>query len=377
MLRHGAVALVVVVLCRPGPTAAEPGREAPTEKRIAELLAAVRKKHDVPALGAAIVNEHGLVAGAVVGVRKRGDDTPATLADQFHLGSDTKAMTAALLAHFVQKGDLRWDSTLGATFPDLARDMSTEFRRISLTQLLTHHAGLPHDIEGGWGVIPRNQAPREQRQETLRRLGQAKLLSEPGTKFVYSNAGYVLAGHMAEKAGGADWEELITKRLFEPLGMKSAGFGPMGTPGKVDQPWQHRADGKPVEPAPRRDNPPVMGPAGRVHCSLPDWAKFVAFEIRAGRGRPALLEPDTFRQLYATPFKDDEYFRAGWGGSPHNKRAGGLVLAHDGSNTMNHCTAWVAPGRNFAVLVVCNQGGDAGEEACAEARRRLLDEYLP
>src|SRR5262249_49229661 len=154
----------------------------------------VRKKHDVPALGAAVVNDHGLVAGAVVGVRKRGDDTPATLADQFHLGSDTKAMTAALVAQFVQKGDLRWDSTLGATFPALAPGMSPEFRGITLEQLLPHHAGLPHDIEGGWGVIPRRPSPREQRQEALRRMGRAKLFSEPGKKIAYSNAGYVLAG---------------------------------------------------------------------------------------------------------------------------------------------------------------------------------------
>jgi CubicO group peptidase (beta-lactamase class C family) len=285
-------------------------------------------------------------------------------------------MTAALVALFVQKGDLDWDSTLGKTFPELADDMTPEFRKITLTQLLTHHAGFTHDIEGGWKSIPRDRSPREQRQEALKRLAKAKLESAPGEKFSYSNVGYVLAGHMAEKVGGADWEELMARRLFEPLGMKTAGFGAMGTPGKVDQPWQHRADGTPLEPGPIRDNPPVMGPAGRVHCSLPDWAKFVAFEMRQGQGQPALLRPATFNQLFATPFRDSPYMRGGWGGNQENRRAGGLLLAHDGSNTQNHCTAWVAPNRHFAVLVVCNQGGD-GQKACAEVRRQLLDEFLP
>src|SRR5262249_58310653 len=129
--------------------------------------------------------------------------------DQFHLGSDTKAMTAALVALFVEKGDLDWDSTLGGTFPDLAGDMSPEVRKITLNELLTHHADFAHDIEGGWGVIPRRGSPREQRHEVLRRLASARLPSAPGEKFSYSNVNYVLAGHMAEKAGNADWEEVM------------------------------------------------------------------------------------------------------------------------------------------------------------------------
>src|SRR5262245_52681073 len=119
-------ALAAALLLPPAAAPAEPARPQPTSDRLAAVLEAVRKKRDVPALGAAVVNERGAVAVAVVGVRKRGDDTPATADDQFHLGSDTKAMTAALVALFVEKGDLDWDSTLGGTFPDLAGDMSPE-----------------------------------------------------------------------------------------------------------------------------------------------------------------------------------------------------------------------------------------------------------
>jgi CubicO group peptidase (beta-lactamase class C family) len=159
--------------------------------------------------------------------------------------------------------------------------------------------------------------------------------------------------------------------------MKTAGFGAAGTPGKVDQPWGHRDDGTPVEPGPGADNPPVLGPAGRVHASLADWARFVALHLCAGHGEPALLKPETFTPLHSTPFKHADYTRGGWGATARNKRTGGLVLEHDGSNSMNYCTAWLAPERHFAVLVACNQGGDPGRKACEEARTQLLDEYLP
>ena len=56
-------------------------------------------------------------------------------------------------------------------------------------------------------------------------------------------------------------EDLITTELFKPLGMTTAGFGPPGTPGKIDQPWGHIIKNGRFEPS-QFDNPPVMGPAG-------------------------------------------------------------------------------------------------------------------
>ena len=56
---------------------------------------------------------------------------------------------------------------------------------------------------------------------------------------IYSNQGYAIVGAMLEKLTGTPWETLITERLFKPLHMDSAGFGPPGTIGAVDQPWGH------------------------------------------------------------------------------------------------------------------------------------------
>jgi CubicO group peptidase (beta-lactamase class C family) len=348
-----------------------------TRERLADLLEPIRKKHDVPALAAAVVNYDGAIAVAAVGVRKRGDDTPVTADDKFHLGSDTKAMTATLVALFVEKSDLKWDDTLGLAFPDVAEKMTPEFRKITLTELLTHRAGLPANVPLGWFLAAAKGAPREQRETLLKQVVGDKLDSEPGEKFQYSNLGYILAAHMVEQVGRADWEDLITEKLFRPLGMKTPGFGAAGAPGKVDQPWGHRAGGAPVEPGLGADNPVVMGPAGRVHCSLPDWARFVALHLRAGHGDPVLLKPETLTLLHTPPSNESGYARGGWGVVDPDKRTGGPILTHDGSNTMNYCTASLSPDRHFAVLVACNQGGDPGRDACSEARAALLDEFLP
>ena len=92
-------------------------------------------------------------------------------------------------------------------------------------------------------------------------------LTKPGTVYAYSNAGYVFAGLMAEEVTGQPWEELMQQRLFDPLKMKSAGFGPTGQSNseRIDQPWGHRENHGRFETGPARQRP-VHGTGG--HCPL-------------------------------------------------------------------------------------------------------------
>jgi CubicO group peptidase (beta-lactamase class C family) len=153
--------------------------------------------------------------------------------------------------------------------------------------------------------------------------------------------------------------------IFKPLGMTNCGFGGVGTPGKIDQPWPHEADGKPrPSNGPAADNAPVLGPAGTVHCSIADWSKFIADQLRGARGSGTLLKPETYKALH-TP-RPGQNYAFGWGVTTR-VWAGGTALQHSGSNTMNFCVLWLAPLRDVAVLAVTNQGGDKGREATDEA----------
>ena len=92
---------------------------------------------------------------------------------------------------------------------------------------------------GTYQVIPRPTNAGICSSECSATLPSAR----PGTS-IYSNVGYALAGLMAEQVTGHSWEDLMRKRVFEPLGMLSAGFGPPGHAGRVDQPWGHQPIGK-------------------------------------------------------------------------------------------------------------------------------------
>ena len=356
--------LVIAAVALANAAPAKPG-----EPNLVSLIEPIRQQHHVPALGAALVSSQGVVISGVAGVRKRDTDVAATIDDKWHLGSNTKAMTAVIVATLVERGRLSWETNIGQIFPELSETFPEKFRAVTVTQLLSHHAGLPADL--AWPDIARSALSfPEQRLNALKKAASTQLASLPGTKFEYSNLGYTLAGAIAERVTGQPWEDLMREIVFKPLRMTSCGFGGVGTPGEIDQPWPHREDGGPMAAnGPRVDNPEVMGPAGTVHCSIADYSKFVIDQLRGERGDGALLKTETYKALHTPRFGDNYAF--GWGVLSQDW-AGGTVLAHQGSNTLNFCIVRIAPLREFAVLAVTNQGGDEGQKAALEATEALI-----
>ncbi len=101
-------------------------------------LKIIRAGHKLPALGAAIITSDGVQALATVGARKRGEAVPVTDQDLWHLASDSKAMTATMIARLMERGQMRWTQTLGETFPERAANMGETMKAITLTHLLAH-----------------------------------------------------------------------------------------------------------------------------------------------------------------------------------------------------------------------------------------------
>jgi len=350
-------------------------------KNIEPLLEEIRAKHNVPALAASTIHDGSIINYAAVGVRKLGSDVKVTAWDKFHIGSCTKAMTVTLLAIFVEQGKLQWSSTLAEIFPELVSQMHPGYRKVTLLHLVAHRGGVPNETwPKGMSFLDVHRLPgppRKARLEYVRRKLKDAPEAEPGEKFIYSNAGYTVLGVACEKVADAAYEDLMREHIFGPLGMGSAGFGAMGTPGKTDQPWQHRVEnGKaiPLEPGPLIDNPPAIAPAGTVHCSIGDWAKFVQAHLRGARDQVTPLPIANWPRLH-TPALGGTY-AGGWG-ALHREWGGGRVYTHAGSNNMNYAVVWMAPHRNFAVVVATNQAGKVAPKACDDVAAAIIRKYLP
>ena len=349
------------------------------------LLEPIRAANRVPALACAVIRSNQIVGMGAVGLRKSDvPSAPVTLADKWHQGSLTKSMTATLAAILVERGQIQWGTTLQDVFPSLAASMKPAWRTVRLDWLCSNRGGAPEDLNAsGIGVELRafRGTPTEGRRRLLERLTQRDPARTPGTAYEYSNAGFALAGHMLETVAGRPWEDLLTDTLFAPLGMTSAGFGAPATPLRIDQPWGHQrisGDNNPIEPGPAADNPPAMGPAGTVHCSLLDLATYAAFHLAGHHGDTPLLSQATMLKLH-TAVPNNAGYAYGWNDTTR-PWAGGTALTHSGSNVQWYSVIWLAPNRDFAVVVVCNiaapSGSDPGATATDQTAARMIGEFL-
>lgn len=326
---------------------------------LAPMLQPILADSKLPSIAAAVVIGDKIEGIGAVGVRKLGEPTPVTVNDKYHLGSCTKTMTAALTGMLVKEGLLTWQTTIGDV---LKVGVHKEFKDVTIEQLLAHVGGFagecPPEI---WAQAYADQgklSPTKQRQKFVKALLDRKPDYVPGTKSVYSNQGYAVAGVMLETLAKKPWEDLMREKIFKPLGMTSAGFRAP----KPDQPWGHK-DGTPVAPEPHGDNPDTIGPAGTVHASIGDWAKFARY---------CLQNKD--EKLHSTLKNSGNHGVGGWL-VQDMPAMGGHCFQMVGSNTMWMAVMWILPGKNMAIVVTTNSGAANAFETCDKVVVKLLQDF--
>src|ERR1017187_4012491 len=106
-----------------------------------QVLEPIRSQRHLPALAAAVVKDGRMAACGAVGFRKHGSTERVTVNDEWHIGSCTKSMTAALAGMMVEQEGWRWDMKVTEMFPGLAREIRPEWRSVTLEQFLSHYSG--------------------------------------------------------------------------------------------------------------------------------------------------------------------------------------------------------------------------------------------
>ncbi|MGA7578473.1 MAG: serine hydrolase domain-containing protein [Desulfobaccales bacterium] len=357
------------------------------------ILTPYLARYDLPALAVAVVQDGKIIACGAVGTRRAGAAIPVTINDRFHLGSDTKAMTALLAAMLVEENKLRWDSTVAEVFPELSAIMTPGLRRVTLVQLLSHTSGIPSDNQAFANLLIKSLRQDgnldEMRYWLVRQWSKQPLAAKPGAKFAYANMNYIVAGAMLERVTGKTWEELITERIFKPLGLETAGLGAQSSMGRVDAPLGHvKINGKlkAFLAGPNGDNPPILGPAGTAHMSVLDFATWAGWNAGEGKRGPALVRPETLRKLHTAVIAIPDKPGAKPGTPKHGKYALGWgeltfdwaptpLKSHSGSNGKNLAQIWLDTQRDFAMVLVTNIGGEQADQAFRALAPKLYEKF--
>ena len=288
----------------PAPVTQESG-----DTDLAKLLNSIRLEERLPGLAAAIIFDGKLHSVAAVGVRKIGTDNWLTVNDKFLIGSCTKSFTASVAAVLVDEGVLSWQTTIRDVFPNL--EMLPEYEHITLFQLLSHRAGLPKNFKGGktsWLIDyefdeTRGSAPEQLRCQYVEKTVKHQLFAPSGQMVHYSNSGYILAGAMMEKATGRAIEDLWTERIFKPLAISSAGYGPPAALEPNRQPLGHYWDKSTKSFVAYQANcPKFLSPTGHMHMTMADWAKSILMHLDSypvNQGN--LIKPSSLQKLHTPP----------------------------------------------------------------------------
>ena len=344
------------------PDGAAPDASGPPPARVDDLLEPLHASSGVPGMAALVLRGGAVIAEGAVGTRKVGDPAPVTTDDAWYLGTAGEAITATLAALVVEDGKLAWSSTLGAVLADLP--MHASYKDVSLEDLLTHRAGapakLPDAIALALGQGPATVAAHVRRDEAVRALLAAGPATPPRADVLRSDAGYLIAAAMLERAAGSTWEVMLRARVTDPLGMTGCRYDALPSSPVVAEPWGHSRNGggvlEAVAPGSAGEPPPAFGPAGRLRCPLRDWAKLCVMHLAAERGeRTALLGPASFAKLHA-PVRTT--YAMGWNAVFQTWAGSGRALTHASSNPLYSAVVWLAPDKNLTFLVVTNEADD-------------------
>jgi D-alanyl-D-alanine carboxypeptidase len=352
--------------------------QRPGARSLDAWIDSVRGQHTIPAMGAIVFRADTVLALGIAGVRRSSSTAPVEERDRFQLGSNTKAITATVLATLVEEGKLTWTTTLAEVFPERRDSISADFRAVTIDLLLSHHAGISpfEDTDAkDFRSIPRLSGTPTQRRAAFTTWVLRGKPAGPVGKGLYSNGSFTIAGAVAERIAGESWESLVRARVFKPLGL-TGSFAWSDSP-DVNQPWGHhetRGGTRPVDPRDTDERlPPIIWPAGSVELSLDDYARFLQANLRCLQGRDTpLLKAATIKHLHTSPVSPPDKYGLGWGLQDFD---GAPASVHVGSDGTFYAITIIQPTRDLGVAVFANAGGDRAKLASTDAIKALIQRF--
>jgi CubicO group peptidase (beta-lactamase class C family) len=286
--------------------------------------------------------------------------TPVRPETNFRLASVTKQFTATAVMQLVAEGKLRYDGSIGAILPALP-----EFaRRVTIRQLLNHTGGLP-DYED---FVPDTQTVQVHDRDVPGLIAHASTAKfAPGTRYDYSNTGYVLLALVVEKVSGQRFADYLHSRIFVPLHMAGTVALEEGRSRVPHRAYGYTVDAKGVRRTDQSNTSATLGDGG-IYTSVVDMEKW-----NRAIERHTLVSAAAQRVAWTRGvLTDGSSTTYGFGWFVEHDR-GSLRVRHTGETRGFTNAIVIYPEQRLTVVVLTNRsGGKPGDIA-----QRVADLYLP
>jgi D-alanyl-D-alanine carboxypeptidase len=331
---------------------------ASLESRVDSIANQVLQSSGVPSASVAVVQHGRVVLAKAYGDAKLEPRTAATPDMRYGIGSISKQFTASAMLLLQQEGKLKLDDPVGKYIPGLSRG-----NEVTIREILSHTSGYQDFWPQDYLMEPMSHDVTP--QEIMNRWAKQPLDFEPGTRWQYSNTGYVLAAMIVEKVSGMPFFQFVQTRILNQLGMTSA---------KNFDANSHAADAAgyiryglgPLRPAPEAGKGWMYG-AGMLAMTASDLAKWDISLIKE-----SLLKPASYREMFKeTTLKNGAASSYGLG--QFSQMSGGhFLVEHNGEVSGFTAENYVFPEDSIAVIVLTNQDAAPASGAIANQIARFL-----
>lgn len=254
----------------------------------------------------------------------------------FQIGSITKQFTAAVILKLQEENKINVDDKLSKYFPGYPNGDS-----ITIEHLLTHTSGIYSYTNDREFMSSKITLPHS-RQQMISLFKNKPLHFTPGTKWRYSNSGYLLLGYIIEDVTGLPYEQAVRKYIFNPLKMQSSGFDYTKLNNQQKATGYSQLVDEMNTPAPSIDST-ISFASGSIYTTTADLYKF-----QQGMQTHAIISKSTLEKA-STPFKNNYGY-----GFEIDSIAGKKIIGHSGSiHGFVSNLVWV-PGENTVVILLNN-----------------------
>lgn len=333
------------------------------------------KENQVPGMAIAVVKDGKVILAKGYGYRNVKKKLPVTPDTLFAIGSCTKAFTATLLGMLADDGKLDWETPVRDYLPEFKLKDPVAGQLLNTVDLLTHRSGIPrHDMS--WY---NSSCTRLDLVKRLRHLDSSKTFR---STFQYNNFMFLSAGVLAERLGNASWEELMRKRLLEPLGMTASNFSVTSSQKTQNHALPYSKIDEKLTQIPFR-NIDTVGPAGSINSSVNDMTHWLLLNLGKGKYKEKqLVKKATMAKIHAPqmvtgrPLPEDPeqfylFYGLGWGVTSYR---GHVVLRHGGGIDGFLADVLFLPRDNTGIVILTNS--DSGSPFSSIVINHVMDRVL-
>jgi CubicO group peptidase (beta-lactamase class C family) len=324
----------------------------PLKETVSRLIKKEMKKNDVVGLSIALVDDQQVVWAEGFGFADERNKLPAGPETVYRIGSLTKLFTATAAMQLAEQGALDLDQSLQHYLPEFSvRSRQNGSRPITIRSLLTHHSGLPSNLQKGmWSSQPEPFA------NVINQLKDEYAAYPPDYIYSYSNIGMDLVGLVIERVSNRDYDAWIQGSLLHPLGMTRTGFAATKSRSGVLSRGYHKGR--------EREDPLLRDvPAGGMQSTVLDLGRFMQMVLNKGTSNEhQVLKPETLAEMLRpqnlqVPLDLGLRTGIGWalsGLGDIDIQNAGAVAHHAGATLLFHSQLIVLPEQKLGVVVLAN-----------------------